>query len=145
MARKRTTFGYHYVHGLRAAIHLNAQAFAFSIMITSTFGIVDATEGDLTVGRIYAFMAGAVMGFVAVLAVATRGFSRASMDAEPPMVLALAAALSLGSTAMGLAAATLVTYVLSGIAAWGVAPFAASAVFLIVIGLEFGVAEEIED
>jgi len=139
------TLGYHYVHGLRAAIHLNAQAFAFSIMITSTFGIVDATEGDPTVGRIYAFMAGAIVGFVAVLVVASRGFSRDASDAEPPRVLALAAALSLGSTAMGLAAATLVAYLLSGIAAWGLAPFAASAVFLIVVGFEFGVAEEIED
>src|SRR5215218_771879 len=89
MARKRMTLGYHYVHGLRAAIHLNAQAFAFSIMITSTFGIVDATEGDPTLGPIYAFMAGAIVGFVAVLVVASRGFSRDASDAEPPRVLAL--------------------------------------------------------
>ena len=93
----------------------------------------------------YAFMSGAVLGFVAVLAAATRGFRHAAMDAEPTEVLAVAAALSLGSTAAGLGAATLVGHFLGGPLAWGLAPFASSAAFLLVLGLEFGVAEELED
>jgi hypothetical protein len=145
MARKRGTLGYHYVHGLRAAIRFNAQAFAFSIVVTSSFGVVAAYEGAPGVGEVYAFMAGAVVGFVAVLAVATRAFTRAEMGAEPTEVLVAAAALSLGSTACGLGAATLVARFLSGIAAWGLAPFVGTAAFLIVLGLEFGLAEELDE
>ena len=139
------TLGRHYVHGLRAAIRFNAQAFAFSIMITSTFGVVSAYEGAPSLGEVYAFMAGAVLGFVAVLAAATGGFRRAEMEVEPTQVLVVAAALSLGSTATGLGAATLLARFLSGSAAWGLAPFAASAGFLIVLGLEFGLAEEFDE
>ena len=100
MARKRGTLGYHYVHGLRAAIRFNAQA---------------------------------------------SGFTRTEMGVEPTEVLVAATALSLGSTACGLGAATLVARFLSGIAAWGLAPFVGAAAFLIVLGLEFGLAEELED
>ena len=139
------TLGRHYVHGLRAAIRFNAQAFAFSIMITSTFGVVSAYEGAPTLGEVYAFMAGAVLGFVAVLAAATGGFGRAATDAEPTTVILVAAALSLGSTATGLGAATLLAWLLPGLAAWGLAPFAASAAFLMVLGLEFGLAEELDE
>jgi hypothetical protein len=98
-------------------------------MVTSTFGIVAANEGSPGVGEVYAFMSGAVLGFVAVLAAATRGFRHAAMDAEPTEVLAVAAALSLGSTAAGLGAATLVGHFLGGPLAWGLAPFASSAAF----------------
>jgi hypothetical protein len=145
MARKRMTIGRRYVHGLRAAVRLNAQAFAFSIMITSSYGVVSASEQSPDVAEVYAFMAGAVLGFVAVLAAASRGFRRAGMEAEKTKVLVAAAALSIGSTAVGLGAATLVTVLLSGLLAWGLAPFAASAAFLVVLGLEFALAEEIED
>jgi hypothetical protein len=145
MARKRMTIGRHYVHGLRAAVRFNAQAFGFSIVITSSFGVVAAYEGAPDVGEVYAFMAGAVLGFVAVLAAASAGFRHAGMGAEPTRVLVLAAALSLGSTAAGLGAATLVAWLLSGLLAWGLAPFAGSAGFLLVLGLEFGLAEELEE
>jgi hypothetical protein len=145
MAGKRMTLGHHYVHGLRSAIRFNAQAFAFSIMITSTFGVVSAYEGGPSVGEVYAFMAVAVIGFVAGLGVATGGFRHTKMDAEPTSVLVVAGALSLGSTATGLGAASLAARFLSGIAAWGIAPFVGSAAFLIVLGLEFGLAEEVDE
>jgi hypothetical protein len=145
MARKRTTIGWHYAHGLRAAVRFNAQAFGFSIVVTSAFGIVAAFEGTPSVGETYAFMSGAVLGFVAVLAVATLGFTRTAMEAERTEILAVATALALGSTASGLGAATLVVHFLGGLLAWGLAPFAGSAAFLLVLGLEFAVVEEVED
>lgn len=145
MARKRMTFRGHYVHGLRAAIRFNAQAFAFSIVVTSSYGIVAAYEGKPSVAEAYAFMAGAVLGFVAVLAAATAGFRRTAMESERTEVLAFAAALALGSTAAGLGVATIAAAFLDGLPAWGVAPFAGSAVFMLVLGFEFGVVEELED
>jgi hypothetical protein len=145
MARKRTTIAWHYAHGLRAAVRFNAQAFGFSIVVTSAFGIVAAFEGTPTVGEAYAFMSGAVLGFVAVLVVATAGFTRTAMEAERTEILAIATALALGSTASGLGAATLVVHFLGGWLAWGLAPFVASAMFLLVLGLEFAVVEEVED
>lgn len=144
MARKRTRLDKDYVQGLRLGVRENAQAFAFSIMITSSFGVVASLEGAPRVGEVWAFMPGAVLGFVAVLVVATAGFRRKEMEAERTDVLVVGAALALGSTASGLGAATLVAYLLGGLLAWGLAPFAASAAFLFVVGLEFRIAEEVE-
>ncbi len=113
-------------------------------MITSTFGVVSAGEGSPHLGEVYAFMGGAILGFVAVLALASGGFRHAEMERERTKVVVVAAALSLGSTAAGLGAATLVSHVLGGLLAWGLSPFAACATFLFVVGLEFWVAEQIE-
>jgi hypothetical protein len=114
-------------------------------MITSTFGVVSAVEGSPNVGDVYAFMGGAILGFIAVLALASGGFRHAEMEDEQTKVLVVAAALSLGSTAAGLGTATLLSYALGGLLAWGLAPFGACAVFLFVLGLEFRAAEQLED
>lgn len=145
MARKRRTIGWHYAHGLRAATRFNAEAFGFSIMVSSSFGMAASFEGTPTAGEAYAFMSGAVLGFVAVLTIATLGFTRTAIETERPEVLTFATALALGSPASGLGAATGVVHFLGGWLAWALAPFAASAVFLLVLGLEFAVVEEAEE
>ena len=145
MTTKRMTFARHYVHGVRGAIRHNAPAFAFSIMITSSFGMIASEEGSPSIGDVYGFMAGAVLGFVAVLAVASGAFRRIRMEAERGRVLLLGSALALGSTAIGLGAATLVGALLDGLLAWSLAPFVACVVFLLVLGLEFAIIEEVQD
>ena len=67
------------------------------------------------------------------------------MGDEGTKALVLATALSLGSTAAGLGATTLVARLLSAPLAWGLAPFAGSPAFLLVLGLEFGFVEELEE
>lgn len=139
------SFGGHYAHGLRGAVRHNAQAFAFSIMVTSSFGAIAAHEGAPGLSEVYAFMTGAVLGFVAVLAAASAGFRRTAMEAERTNVLVIGSALALGSTAAGLGTATLVSALLEGYLAWGLAPFAGSTAFMLVLALEFAVAEEVEE
>jgi len=141
MTNKRMTFAQHYVHGIRGAIRHNAPAFAFSIMITSSYGMVASEERSPRVGDIYGFMAGGVLGFVVVLAVASAGFRTIAMEAERGRVLVIGSALAFGSTAVGLGAATLVGALLDGLLAWTLAPFAACVAFLSVLGLEFAIVE----
>jgi hypothetical protein len=145
MTSKRTTFARHYVHGVRGAIRHNAPAFAFSIMITSSFGVVAVEEGVPRIGDVYGFLAGAVLGFVAVLAGATAAFRSIAMETERSRVLIIGSALALGSTAIGVGAATLVGALLDGFLAWALAPFAACIAFLLVLGLEFAIIEEAQD
>jgi hypothetical protein len=145
MTSKRMTFAQHYVHGLRGAIRHNAPALAFSLMSTSSFGVVWSSEGTPSIGEVYAFVAGAVLGFAAVLAVATAAFRSISIiEAEPGRVLVVGSALALGSTAVGIGAATLVGALVDGLLAWSLAPFGACVVFLLVVGLEFAIVELVE-
>ncbi len=145
MASRHVNLPQHYRHGLRGAIRHNAPAFAFSIMITSTFGSIASEEGSPSVGSVYGFMAGGVLGFLVILAVASAGFRRTRMEAERPVVIVVGSALSLGSTAVGLGAATLVGVLLDGFLAWILAPFAASMAFMLVLGLEYGIAEALDE
>ena len=133
-----------YAEGLRTSVRTNATAYGFSIMITSSFGVVAAESARAAPGDIFLFAFGAVAGFGAVQLAATRGFHVENAAAERTSVLLVAALLSIVSVLAGVAVAAFVAWLGSGWYVWLVAPFAGTATFLLVNGAEFAAAREEE-
>jgi hypothetical protein len=137
-------FGPSYRSGLGASTRENAGAFAFSIMITSSFGAVSALGAKPHVWEMFLFAAGAVAGFVLVAGLG-RLLDDPEAEAERTSVVLLASVISFLSVLGAVGAAALVAWLLSGGAAWALGGFAAVAAFLLLNGLEYAFAELEED
>ncbi|HVS84183.1 MAG TPA: hypothetical protein VHD91_00965 [Gaiellaceae bacterium] len=142
MASRRP--GPSYRTGLGASTHENAGAFAFSIMITSSFGVVQALEPHPRVWELFVFAAGAVAGFACVAALGS-AFDDPEAEPERTGVVLVASLLSFFSVLGGVGAAALAAWLLGSPEAWPVGGFAAVTAFLLLNGLEYAVAELEED
>lgn len=129
--------------GLRRAVRSDAGAFAYSILITVTYGAVNLQVGDPTVGRLFVFTLGATMGFVAWETAASRGFT-VRIREEPSDVVLVGTALAPVSVSLGLAVALGAIAVLPDAWAWAVAPFAATIVYVLAAGLQMAAARRYE-
>jgi heme/copper-type cytochrome/quinol oxidase subunit 3 len=148
MARRLTFAGglEVYRHGLLTSVRENATAYGYSIMITSSFGVVAAFEGTSGAWWVYALYAlGATIGFGLVMAPATIGVADAPPEVERTEVLLVAVLLNSASVLAGVGVAALVVRLVDGWIAWLVAPLAASVAYLVVNGLEYSIAEAEED
>jgi hypothetical protein len=132
-------FAEHYFRGLGESTRTNALAFGYSITSTASFVILEQTAGQVTVGRIFLFAAGAGVAFAGVNALVTRGF-RERVDREPPLVLALGSSLSVVSISAGVGIAALVGDAIHGAVGWLVAPTLATWAYLGVAALEIAAA-----
>ncbi len=136
--------GSFYRAGIGRSTRENAGAFAFSIMITSVFGVVSALDPGPAAWEVVLFAAGAVLGFVAI-ALLGELVAVPDTEAERTRLVLVASLLSLSSVLGGVGAATLVAWAAAGWAAWLFAPFAGGVAFLLVNGLEYAVAEVEEE
>ncbi len=127
---------------MRGATGRESTTFGFSILVTVTFALVQATEGSPDVVQIFLYAIGAVLSFTVLTGLLTRGF-RGSMPQHRTGTLALATSLNVVSVISGLGMGLLVTTFLDGGAAWIVAPFAATLTYLLIEGLEEAAAERI--
>jgi len=125
----------HFTRGLGESTRTNGLAYGYSVVITTTFGVVHALDGGPTVWESLFFGLGTSVTFSVLAAVVTRGF-RQRVEREAPVVLSLAAALSVLSICASFGAAVLVAWGLGETLAWFVAPLVASAVYLVVSGVE---------
>lgn len=133
-------FGRSYLRGLHAAALGNAPAYGYSVMITSTFGVLSAVEGTPTVARIFAFAAGAIAGFAVIEAVASGGFRHGLTD-EPSRVKAIGSSVSILSVGGTLGLAFAISLLFEGFAAWTLAFFVATISYLCLFALELGLVE----
>ena len=129
----------HYRRGLGTALCNNLVAYAYSATITALFGVVSDESGRPNVGQCFLFILGAGIAFAIVNASITQWFSR-RLPREPSEVVALATALSVFSMAAGLGLGTLVSWFAGPWIGWPLAPLAASVGFLLLAGIEMGVA-----
>jgi hypothetical protein len=136
--------GTRYREGLGHATQENAGAFAFSIMVTSIFGVVAAFEHSPSAGQVFVFAASSVTGFLAFEGIGelvgdpSQGSGRIS-------VRKIAAALSLFSVLCGIGVASLVAWPAGAWLSWALAPFCGVLTFLLVNALEHALAEEGDD
>lgn len=121
--------------GLRTSVVNNSSAFAFSIMITGTFGLLSRSEGSATTAEIFLFGLLAVGGFVALETLASNAFKRRA-ETFPVEVTMLGTAFSFLSVTAGYGAAALAGVLLDDTPAWLLGGFAAAAVFVLVEALE---------
>lgn len=130
------------VRGLRSTVGRESTTFGFSILVTVTFGLMQALEGSPDVPRIFLFAVGAVLSFTLMEGVLSQGFRR-PMPQHHTQVQALGTALNMLSVLAGLGAAWLLGTVTSHALVWGAAPFAAAAVYLVMESLETALAERL--
>jgi hypothetical protein len=133
-----------YRSGIGASTRENAGAFAFSIMITSSFGAVSVLAPRPRVWDMFLFAAGAVAGF-SLVGAAGKLLDDPEAEAERTDVVLLASALSFFSVLAGVGVAALAAWLLPAWPAWLVGGFGASTGFLLANGLEYAVAEREED
>ncbi|MFL5926874.1 MAG: hypothetical protein ACJ77E_08060 [Gaiellaceae bacterium] len=129
----------HFARGLGETTRANGVAYGYSVVITTTFGVVHALDGGPSVGECLLFAIGPSIVFSVLAAVVTHGF-RQRVDREPPVVMSLAVALSLLSICASLGGAILVSWATTGAVAWFFAPLVASAAYLFASGAESAIA-----
>ena len=134
----------HYRRGLGTALRHNQVAYAYSATTTALFGVVADESGRPNVAQCFLFVVGAGIAFAFVNVTITRRFSE-RLPREPSEVVALGTALSIGSMVAGLGIGALVAWVAGPWVAWPVAPLATSVGFLLLSGLEMGLAGYVHD
>ena len=125
----------HFVRGLGEATRTNGLAYGYSIVTTGAFGIEHALDDGPTVGQCFLFAVGPSLTFAVLGAAVTRGF-REQVEREPPLVLAVAVALSHFTIMAALGVTALVAWRLGGGPSWFLAPLAASVVYLLASAVE---------
>ena len=128
---------------LRSAVGREATTFGFSIMITVTFGVVQDEHGAAAKHDLVYFTIGAVLSFVLLEAVLSRGF-RAAMPQHRTPVIAIGTALNLASVVAAVGAAIGMASLIETDIAWPVCPFVAGIVYLLFESAGEAVGEIIE-
>ncbi len=131
------------LRGVRRAVRSDANAFAYSILITATFGAANLEAGPVSVLRLFAFVFGGTLGFTAWEAVASRGFQIRIREESSDVVL-VGTALAPVSVGLGLLAAVGVLAVVDGGWAWFLSPLAATVSYVLFAGLQLVVARRYE-
>lgn len=141
---RKGTAGSLYRSGLGRSSRENAGAFAFSVMITSTFGAVAALAASPTAPDVFLFATGGVLGFGTV-GLLGELVDDPDAEAERTQVVLVASLLSLFSVTGAVGAGALIAWLAGGWIAWLVGPYAAVVVFLLLNGLEYALAQFEED
>lgn len=129
----------HYRRGLGTALRHNQVAYAYSATMTALFGVLEHERHGPNVAQCFLFVVGAGAAFAVLNVLVTAGFSE-RLPREPSEVVALGTALSVFSMVAGLGAGTLVAWLGGPWVAWPLAPFVASVGFLLLAGIEMGIA-----
>lgn len=130
--------------GIQRSVRNNASAFAYSVMITTTFGVVSRVSRAPRVFELFLFATGAAAGFIVLEAAASR-FFRDRLHPERSEVVMLGSALALVSVNAAVGTALLVARLTGEWVVWLVAPFAATVVYVLISGLELALARRAEE
>lgn len=131
-----------YNRNLRSAVGTSAAPYGFTLAVWSTGAVVTSFRGTPGPPQVLVFIVGVVLAFAMVGTLAyggVRGYSGGERHS-----VELWGNFHIPSVALTLAAASLVGYLVSNDFAWFLAPFLSIATYLLVLGVEFTVAEEKE-
>lgn len=132
------------LRGVRRAVRTDASAYAYSILITTVFGLVNLQDGPPTVGRVFGFAMGATLGFALWEAAVSRGF-RVRIREERSDVVLIGTAMAPVSVGASLAAALGMAQVLSGPWSWTLVPLTATVVYVLLTGIQLAAARLYEE
>jgi hypothetical protein len=138
----RSSIGQTVLRGMRSTIGRESTTFGFSILVTVTFGMLQTLHGSPAIVEIFLYAAGAVLSFTVLEGILSRGFLR-PMPQHRTETQAMGTSLNLLSVGVALAAALLIGTILPSTAAWLLAPFIASIIYLVLESLEIALAEKI--
>jgi hypothetical protein len=127
-----------FVRGVRMAVRNDSNAFAYSVLVTATFGVVNLWEKPVTTPRIFLFVFGATVAFAAAEAASSR-FFRIRLRSESSDVVLIGTAMAPMSVGVSLGAATASTLA-GGALAWFLAPATATLCYVVATGTQLAVA-----
>lgn len=130
------------VRGLRSTVGRESTTFGFSILATVTFGLLQVTQGPPDLPRVFLYAFGAVMSFTVLEGILSHGF-RNKMPQHHSQTLTLGTSLNIVSVFVGLGAALLLSNLVTHVAVWALAPFAAGLGYLVTESLETALAERV--
>jgi hypothetical protein len=129
-----------YRQHLRTAVDSSAVPYGNTLATFTSGAVLTHAYGIPTAMDALLFMAGAVLAFASVGAVAFGGLT--TRFAHAPRQAALWGSFHFLSVGGAIGAATLVSYFLSGGVGWLAAPFASTVTYLQVLGAQFSAADE---
>lgn len=130
------------LRAMRSTIGRESTTFGFSILITVTFGVLQTLHGTPVMVEIFIYAAGAVLSFTLLEGFLSRGFLH-PMPQHHTGVQAMGTSLNLLSVGLALGAALFIGTVVTNMAAWFLAPFTASIIYLVLESAEIALAERI--
>lgn len=128
--------------GLGAATRHNALAYGYSLALTGAFGVLTEERGAPHAPDVLLFGLGGSITFAILNTVATRGY-RVRAPEQPPIVRSLGSSIGFVSVTGAIAATWLFAWLVHGWAAWLVATFVASAVYLFLSAVELALADRV--
>lgn len=132
-----------YRRGLRSSVVNNSSAFGFSVMITTTFGMIQHFKGSPTFLQVMLFGICAVLAFSIIEGVASNGFRRRP-DTHPGEVIMLGTAANALSVAIALGVAYAVSELAPEMVAWTAGALLPAGVYVLVEAAELAIAEDIQ-
>lgn len=132
-----------YLQGLRTGVRNNGAAYGYSILATVGFATLNSRLGSPETGHLFLFVIGAALAFTLVEGGASRGF-RDRMRGDRSDVIVVGSAVNFLSITSGLAIFIGVAALWQSWITWLTAPFAATVVYLLTIGVEMAFARRTE-
>lgn len=132
------------VRGVRMAVRNDASAFAYSVLITATFGVVNLENPQVTTPRIFLFVVGATGAFALAEAASSR-FFRIRLRQEQGDIVLIGTAMAPLSVGASLGAAVVVAKAVGGATAWALAPAAATVSYIVLTGAQLTIARKYEE
>lgn len=133
-----------WARGVDASIRRNASAYGYSVLVTTTFGLLQGTEGPPTSVDLFLYVVGAGVTFAGLGALTSRLFREEPED-ESELVVVVGGSLNVFAVATGLGAAFGTAQVVGSHVAWGLVPAVATFVYLLSAGLQMGAVERAEE
>lgn len=118
-----------YAQSLQTTLRSTAAAYGYTLTTATTMGVLTSVHGKPQGGRLFAFITGGLVAFT-VLEGVLQLLGRFDAD-EPVAAFPFAGALSFFSVALGLGAATALADGVRGDLAWGLAPAASTAAYML--------------
>lgn len=134
-----------YTRQLRMSLRNNSGAYGFSVMITCSLAMLSALHASPSPLQLFLFVFGAVASFFVIELLATRLFRRSLGGGEESKVVALGSSLGVFSISLAVGASALCGSFLPATLSWFVGSLAASVTYLVVNGVEMGVARKVEE
>lgn len=128
-----------YRKSLRTAVGASAAPYGYTLATWTTGAVTAHAQGAPSALDALVFMAGAVLGFAFVGALAFGGVSK--RFAPEPRESPLWGSFHFLSVGVAIGVAWLVSHVLRGDLAWGVTSFLSTTLYLLILGVQFAVAE----
>ena len=131
-----------YGAALRQTLRTTAAAYGYALSLTSTAAALNSILGKPAIGQLFVFVAGALAAFAALEALMLAE-QPGDDDAGAGQAFPFAGALNCFSVPAALGSSIGVAHAVSGTLAWLLAPFAATAVYLLIVAVQVRVVEAV--